>query len=256
MKNHKTEGFNRTGLATSIITNPDMLDNTQIDFFTPGDPESAFLSEREFYIESTGAIGTVPPPATIKSLAEAAEALVQGKDSQVFMDKLGARLAFERSGTRLYEAFLQKLQVLGPKKRIPEIDTVNQFLHEELSHMELVKQAIVEVGGDPTAVTPSANIDGVASLGLIQVVTDPRTNIVQSLHAIHIAELADNDGWEMLIELARAVGRDKIASGFEKALAEEQRHLDEVRSWMKLLVLEETNINGNGKTKTKKTRRK
>jgi rubrerythrin len=251
MKNNK-EGFNRTGLATAVISNPEMLDNTNIDSYTPEDPDALF-AEREFYTQNSSVVGTLPPPATIKNLAEAAKGIVKGQDSFVFMDKLGARLAFERTGTRLYEAFLQKLEILGPINGIPDIATVRQFFQEELSHMELVKQAMQEMGADPTAVTPAANIDAVASMGLLKVVTDPRTTVDQALHAIHIAELADNDAWEMLIELAQALGKDEMARNFEQALTEEQRHLEQVRAWMMDLSLNETQSQ---KTEKKTTRKK
>jgi rubrerythrin len=254
MKNDK-EGFNRTGMATSVLSNPEMLDNSEIESYTPEDPD-ALLEVREFYVESSSTIGTVPPPATIKSLEEAAKGLIKGQDSLVFMDKLGARLAFERTGTRLYEAFLQKLEILGPINGIPEIATVRQFFQEELSHMELVRQALQELGADPTAVTPEADIDAVASKGLLQVVSDPRTTVDQALHAIHIAELADNDAWEMLIELAEALGKDEMARNFEQALTEEERHLEQVRAWMSDLALNQIESQKTQKPQNKTSRKK
>jgi hypothetical protein len=43
-------------------------------------------------------------------------------------------------------------------------------------------------------------------------------------HAIHVAELADNDGWRLLIKLARELGQDDMAGRFQTALKEEDRH--------------------------------
>ena len=70
-------------------------------------------------------------------------------------------------------------------------------------------------------------------------VLDLRTNVVQSLHAILVAELTDNDGWELLVELAAQMGLDEIAREFEGALVSEQRHLDKVRRWVAALALGE-----------------
>jgi ferritin-like metal-binding protein YciE len=68
---------------------------------------------------------------------------------------------------------------------------------------------------------------------LLQVVTDPRTSIAQSLHAIHIAELADNDGWVMLIDLAEQMGQTDLVTAFTTALRHEEEHLALVRRWMR-----------------------
>jgi hypothetical protein len=59
---------------------------------------------------------------------------------------------------------------------------------------------------------------------------------VQSLHALVIAELIDNDGWQLLIELASALGHNQMAVGFLGALAEEDDHLDAVRDWLARLT--------------------
>ena len=74
----------------------------------------------------------------------------------------------------------------------------------------MVEAAIRSIGADPTVQTPSADVDGVASMGLIQVLTDPRTSVAQCLEAILIAELADNDGWQMLILFAEKMGMDDM----------------------------------------------
>ncbi len=47
-----------------------------------------------------------------------------------------------------------------------------------------------------------------------------------------VAELADNDGWKMLIAMAEAVGQDDLARGFTEALAEGDQHLLLVRRWL------------------------
>lgn len=98
------------------------------------------------------------------------------------------------------------------------------------------------LGADPTAVTPEADLNGVASIGLMQIVTDPRTSVAQSLHAIHIVELADRDGWELLIHLTIEFGQEEMAANFRQALAEEERHLATVRDVMKSSCLSEAGM--------------
>ena len=61
-----------------------------------------------------------------------------------------------------------------------------------------------------------------AAHGIVQVIVDPRTTLLQSLEAILIAELADNACWEALIPLAAAGGEDPLVQPFEEALVIEQ----------------------------------
>jgi hypothetical protein len=56
------------------------------------------------------------------------------------------------------------------------------------------------------------------------------------------AELADNDGWQMLITLATSLGRDDLEDDFEKALDSEQEHLENVRAWLETLTLGEARL--------------
>ena len=162
--------------------------------------------------------------------------MVTGKQPTVLIDKLGERLAFERTGTRMYEGLIAKLEASGADPAI--LQDVRRFHAQERAHMELAASAIRQLGGDPTVETPSADIDGVASMGLLQVITDPRTSVLHSLHAIHIAELADNDGWTLLIELAEHMKQSEMAASFRQALAEEAEHLAAVRGWMSAAVLD------------------
>ena len=90
--------------------------------------------------------------------------------------------------------------------------------------------------------TPCADVTGAESIGLLQVVSDPKTTVDQSLHAILVAELADNAGWEELIALAREMGQDDMTRQFEGALQEERQHLACVRRWHEEATLAEARM--------------
>jgi hypothetical protein len=102
-----------------------------------------------------------------------------------------------------------------------------------------VKSALESLGADPTAITPSANVASVEAMGIVQVITDPRTTLAQSLHAMLVAELADTEGWEILIELATRLGHDGMGDDFRDALRAEERHLAHVRQWVMNHALED-----------------
>src|SRR6185369_17992817 len=90
--------------------------------------------------------------------------------------------------------------------------------------------------------TPSADIVGVLSLGIVQVVSDARTTMAQTLQAMLTVELADNDGWEMLITLANGLGASEHQQDFEQALDSEREHLDKVRAWLEEMTLKEASM--------------
>lgn len=102
---------------------------------------------------------------------------------------------------------------------------------EELAHVELVRQAILQLGGDPALPTPSAAVTSVAS-GLLRTITDPRTDLRECLDVMLTAELTDNDAWEMLARLAREVGHEELSEDFVVALRQERGHLSRVRRWV------------------------
>ena len=103
--------------------------------------------------------------------------------------------------------------------------------------MVILRDALEQLGADPTAMTPCADVSGVLSIGVLQVVTDPRTNLAQSLEALLTAELTDNAAWEMLIELVRSEGKDDMVASFQQALVEEEDHLRIVKTQLNRLLL-------------------
>jgi rubrerythrin len=196
---------------------------------------------REAFTMDTGVVGSVPPPSSLKGLAKMALDAVKGNKATIFVDKLGERAAFERTGTRLYEAMLAKFDALGPYDGGPTRQRLQEIRDEELEHLGIVEEAIIALGGDPTVMTPAADIVGVQGIGLVQVLTDPRTTMDQCLGTLLIAELTDNDGWELLANLADAMGHDEMAQAFREALDAEEVHLEDVRRWIAAMIGEVAN---------------
>lgn len=148
------------------------------------------------------------------------------------LDKLGERHAFERASVRLYEALLAKVdapppgaKTLGPAPRA----LLAQICLEEHEHYLLIQRAIQEVGGDPSSLTPSGDVVGMLASGLSKVLLDPRTTVAHGLDAVLLAELADNEGWERLEEMAEDQGLARLAVQFGEALVAEQEHLEIIR---------------------------
>jgi hypothetical protein len=149
-----------------------------------------------------------------------------------FLDKLGARLAFERSGVRLYDALLAKFDAYGGFSGGPSREDLWEIRTEEHQHLLLLQETIQELGGDATAMTPSANLESAIGKGVGVVVGDPRTTLLEGLEAIVVTELSDNENWEALAELAELGGLAQLVESFQQALATEATHLEKVRAWV------------------------
>lgn len=218
-------GTNRTGIGMAPRLGEEMIRSAEISIPTSGHDGHPIDALRQLYLHDAQPIGTVPPPG-------AARHILQGHRPSVFLDRLGERLAFERTGTRLYEALIAKLDVVGTWEQGPTREELVAFHDEELAHFEMVREAIEYLGGDPTVLTPSADVSAVTASGVLQVVTDPRSSLGHSLQALLVAELADNDAWHMLIRLAEALGQNDLSRRFHQALLDEDRHLQSVRAWL------------------------
>jgi hypothetical protein len=224
-------GDNRTGFMRAGRLGEQMLEATRE--FLPSSPGSAqaIADVRIAYARAGESLGETPPPASPKEQAKPVTAATGGQPT-LLMDKLGERLAFEHAGARLYEALLSKHEAYGSFEGGPGAQDLLHILQEEYAHGDLLQEAIKDLGGDPTTVTPSANLAASMSAGLPQVLSDPRTNLLQSLEAITVAELADNECWSGLEQLARQAGHEELADHCLEAIEREREHLASVRAWV------------------------
>lgn len=238
MKNATKMGSNRTGLQMSPLDAKRLLENTAMTTPPSGGPD-LLMALRGDYIDEAGVVGTVPPPGTVTGIVKSGAEMLTGDRPQVLIDKLGERLAFERGGTRLYDALLAKCGggAAALDAEVP-LDVLERFRNEEAAHALMIAGALEKLGADPTAMTPCADLVGIESQGLMQAITDPRTTLSQSLHAMLIAELADHQGWQLLIALAEQMGHDGLAHDCRTAFGEEERHLASIRAWVAAATLE------------------
>lgn len=225
-------GMNRTGMQMSPFDTSTMQSGMPASMTpaTPGD-DSALAEMRSSYITQADPLGSVPIPGTVRGAITTGVSMLTGDQPQLLLDKLGERLAFERTGTRLYDALITKFEALQDESTSMTLADLQRIRQDEARHFAIVADAIETLGGDPTSQTPCADLVGVESMGLMQVVTDPRTTIAQSLHAILVAELADQAGWEMLIALAESEKQSVMITDFSVALDEERAHLAQVQAW-------------------------
>ena len=214
-------GMNHSGMLVAEDGGKKMLENIELTKPSRGDQRDLAKIRLE-YAKASDPVGSFPEPR-------------QSGVAAVLMDKLGERLAFERSGTRLYDALMLKCSA-DKSAGIPAKD-LQHIRDEEAEHFALVGAAIQSLGGDPTAQTPCADVAGVEGMGLMQVLNDPKTTVAQALHAVLVAEMTDNAAWEELIELTEDAGNDDLVARFTKARDSEIEHLEKVQAWYKAATL-------------------
>jgi rubrerythrin len=223
-------GMNRTGVQMSPIDSKAMLEDDGSVRGEGGD-EGASAELRSAYIAESDGVGSVPLPGTVSGAMAMGVAMLKGDSPQILLDKLGERLAFERTGTRLYDALITKCDVMLDDQISMTIADLEGIRADEARHFLMLSDAIESLGGDPTSQTPSADMVGVEAMGLVQVLNDPRTSLAQSLHAIVTAELSDKAGWETLIALADEHELSDMVNDFTLALDQEREHLALVQTW-------------------------
>lgn len=234
-------GHNRTGMQMSPLQSEMLMKTAQdaariIDTTDAEQPEALLLAElRREYVNEAEALGSVPPPGTLSGALKSGAAMISGKRLQVFIDKVAERMAYERGGTRLYDAALVKVAAYGEGTPVT-LERVKQIRNQEAEHAEILRQALLSLGADPTAQTPCADLVGVQSMGLMQSITDPRTSLVQTLSSLLAAELIDVASWELLSRLATSLGNDELAQHFDRALEQENEHLRTISGWYEGLL--------------------
>lgn len=239
MKDSNKMGRNRTGMATAPRQAGRQKTN---EGESPDGAGEALARLRSEFALETDTVGTVPPPASLKGAAKNMLEMGLGRDPKAFLDKLGERMAFERTGTRLFDAILAKHAAGDSPVGQADAVTLQTFRDQERRHFDLLWDSLVNMGADPTCETPAADLAGVKAKGLVAAVTDPRATFCQALDALLVAELTDNEGWRQLIDLADGMGQSGMVERFQAAMAEEDIHLETIRRWVNELVREEAGL--------------
>jgi rubrerythrin len=227
-------GSNKTGIDMSPILSKQMIEGSKKLQLDGEDGYTNLTLLEQFYLDNDDPLGSVPMPGSVKGVVKSAAKMLTGHHPEVFLNKLGERLAFERSGVRIYEQLILKCEHMAANAmdglKLP-IKKLQEFHDQEAEHFYLLVECMETLGGDPTAQTPDADASGVAASGLMKVIMDPRTSISQSLEAMLSIELTDNAAWELLIKLAEDMGVEDMADKFRHALQQENLHLEQVKQW-------------------------
>jgi hypothetical protein len=142
MNQTATVGTNRTGMTAAPERGQEML--AGIEEFPPTAQGSAHEIAQVCiaYAQLAEPPGSVPLPPTLKGKIATTVQAIKGENPTLFVDKLGERLAFERAGTRLYEALVSKYDAYGSFTAGPSRDDLEHVREEEYRHCTLLQAAI------------------------------------------------------------------------------------------------------------------
>ena len=107
-------------------------------------PVAAALSDmRARYIADAPALGSVPPPGSVKGLLSTGVAMLSGNSPQLLLDKLGERLAFERSSARLYDSLVVKLRATqgDDGDELLPMELLLRIRDQEVEHFALLTES-------------------------------------------------------------------------------------------------------------------
>jgi len=150
------------------------------------------------------------------------------KNRDKVIDLLNERLTFERAGVKLYDAILSNMRTSSSPDVARMLPSMKEHRDQEKEHEEWLEAQIRAMGGDAHAKTEMSELITSESSGVEKVVTSDK-DLVHQMHALLTAELVDNAGWELLLELADDADDADARREFRKRLHQEEEHLIFVR---------------------------
>jgi bacterioferritin (cytochrome b1) len=146
------------------------------------------------------------------------------KNRDKVLDLLNERLTFEREGVKLYDAIVQNMQSVSSPEIGRMLPAMKEHRDQEKEHEEWLEDQIRALGGTAHDKTEMSELIKMESSGVSQVVNTDK-DLVHQMHALLTAELVDNAGWELLLELADDADDADARREFRKRLHEEEEHL-------------------------------
>ncbi len=159
-------------------------------------------------------------------------------DAGKVIDVLNERLAFERAGVKLYDRVLEVVRTSADENAKRMQEELQQHRDEEKEHEEWLEEQIRSLGGDAHSETDKSRLVTRESKGIEEVVMSD-AQLPHLLHALLAAELVDNAGWDLLVQLADEAGDREAKREFKKRLHEEEDHLLFVRKAVEKLSVAE-----------------
>jgi len=179
------------------------------------------------------AVGSMPTQGRAARLDPELAARVRSAAGGMLLDFLGERLTAERTHARLYETLLAKLEASGSAPGRPERAALALLREQALNRFHLLTSAIERLGGDATAVTPSADLTATVNAGVLQAMNDQRITLAQGMKLMVGALVVAKDAWETLVDIAERVGVQDMGLELQHAMDQVEENLASMRTWLR-----------------------
>lgn len=161
------------------------------------------------------------------------------KNPNRLIDVLAERLTFERGSVKLYDSAIGKIKASNNPYVMRLLGEFGEHRSQEQEHAEWLEQEIVRLGGDSEQKTDLSRVAESEAQGIAEIVSDGDANVSHVFRALLAAELVDNAGWELLLELADEADDTEARAQFKRRLHEEEDHLMLVRRVVEALAANE-----------------
>lgn len=145
------------------------------------------------------------------------------------LDLLTERLTFERTSVKLYDMILAKMKASGDKPILAMVGQMTKQRNEEKDHEEWLEEQVRELGSDAHTETDLSELIVRESRGILDVVSHD-DELPHLFHALLTAELVDDNGWKLLLQLADEASDDVARRDLRKRAEEEETHLLYIRT--------------------------
>jgi len=145
------------------------------------------------------------------------------------LDLLNERLTFERMSVKLYDMILSRMKRSQDRPILGMVGQMTKQRNEVKEHEEWLEDRVRELGSDAHTMTEMSELVDRELSGLLEVVTS-QEELPHSFHALLAAELVDDTGWKLLLQLADEAGDDEARRDLRKRALEQEEHLVFIRS--------------------------
>jgi hypothetical protein len=156
----------------------------------------------------------------------------KGPTPLLLISQLRERLAFERTSSRLYAGLIVKVHAHGAYPGGPTPERLVELHNQELEHLNVVRESLHRLGTGAPSLSVAGDGTDAQLQELLQAVDDPSASLQDALRAVLVAEIINNAGWLLLVELAQELGPQDQAETFREVLRAESLHLEEVSGWI------------------------
>ncbi len=130
------------------------------------------------------------------------------------------------------------MRASGDENASRMLEEMQTHRDEEKEHEEWLEAQIRGLGGDAHAETDKSRLVTRESKGIEEVVMSD-AELPHLLHALLAAELVDNAGWDLLVQLADEAGDRDARKEFKRRLHQEEDHLIFIRKAVERLSVQE-----------------